>query len=81
MLWDGECGGQVFRVFIGDCRAGAAYQCQGCGVLDKGRWTAVEQPAASKPNGNAALEGTRHVENDVVSPRTKAHGVIVSNPQ
>ena len=63
----GECGGQTFKVFIGDCEAGIAYQCQTCEFLDKGRWTPSRQPEASKSNGYSAVEGAGDVSNHVVS--------------
>ncbi len=59
-----DCGGQTFKVFIGDCRGDVAYQCQGCG---KGRWSPTGQREAPKPNGNAAVESDGRISTDMVS--------------
>ena len=72
----GECGGQTFKVFIGDCKAGVAYQCQTCEFLDKGRWASIGQPEAFKLDGNAALERAGDVSHDLVSPKTGARRLV-----
>jgi hypothetical protein len=72
----GECGGQIFKVFIGDGRSGIAYQCQICDSLDKGRWSSIGQPEAPKLDGNAAMEGAGDVSHDMVSPKTGVHRLV-----